>query len=139
RCANANVRVHPSRSASARELNEDLLERQARILSESRHQGLSARAQRRPPRAPSAHTQRIAASGPQRASSTKTSSSAKRAYSANRGTRASARELNEDLLERRLLHLTITHQHGALVQPPQDLGQSLFRRVHRAPDTLSEI
>src|SRR5262252_4096386 len=49
---------------------------------------------------------------------------------------ASARELNEHLLQLGLRDLTVPHQHGALVQPSQDLRQALFRCVDRALDAL---
>src|SRR6266511_1450755 len=49
----------------------------------------------------------------------------------------SARELNEHLLQVRLPHPTVTHQHGSLVEPPEDLRQPLLRRVHRALDALA--
>src|SRR5215470_16937017 len=50
--------------------------------------------------------------------------------------RASARELNEHLFQVRLLHLTFAHQHGTVVQPPEDLRQPLLDRVDRALDIL---
>src|SRR4030095_1466129 len=50
---------------------------------------------------------------------------------------ASAREFNKDLLELGLLHLAVAHQHGANVQPPEDLGQPLFRRIDGALDALA--
>src|SRR5215467_14425744 len=49
---------------------------------------------------------------------------------------ASACELNEDLLQLGLLHLTVTHEHGPLMQPTQDLGQALLGCVRRALDAL---
>src|SRR5712692_308811 len=45
--------------------------------------------------------------------------------------RASARKLNEDLLELGLAHLAIAHQHALLVQPAEDFRQALVERVHR--------
>src|SRR5262245_8747595 len=50
---------------------------------------------------------------------------------------ASARELNEDLLEFWFGDLAVAHQHGALVQPSQNLGQPLFRRIDGALDALA--
>src|ERR1700682_2156186 len=51
--------------------------------------------------------------------------------------RASARKLNEDLLEVGLAHLAIPHQHPLLVQPAEDLGQALVDGVHRVLHELS--
>src|SRR3989441_627967 len=50
---------------------------------------------------------------------------------------ASARKLNEDLLELGLAHLAIPHQHSLLVQPAEDLGQALVEGVHRVLHELS--
>src|SRR5262249_11339191 len=50
---------------------------------------------------------------------------------------ASARELNEHLLEVGLLDLAVAHEHRALVQPPEHVGQPLVDRVHRALDALA--
>src|SRR5216684_2053848 len=51
--------------------------------------------------------------------------------------RASARKLNEDLLELGLAHLAIPHQHALLVQPAEDLGQALVEGVHRVLHELT--
>src|SRR5216684_4219440 len=51
--------------------------------------------------------------------------------------RASARKLNEDLLELGLAHLAIPHQHALLVQPAEDLGQALVEGVHRVLHELA--
>src|SRR5215813_4850363 len=54
--------------------------------------------------------------------------------SRGRGSRASvsASEFNEDVLQLGLVHLAIADQHPLLVEPAQELGQPLLRRVHRA-------
>src|SRR5215475_8658568 len=45
---------------------------------------------------------------------------------------ASARQLNEDLLEIGLAHLRVADDDPLLVEPPQHLGQPLLRVVHGA-------
>src|SRR5436309_15034791 len=54
----------------------------------------------------------------------------------SRGT-ASARKLNDALLELGLALLAIPHQHYLLVQPAEDLGQALVEGVHRVLHELS--
>src|SRR5262249_51486261 len=49
---------------------------------------------------------------------------------------ASACELNEHLFQLGILDAAIAHQHRLLVEPAQDLGQPLLRRVHRALHAL---
>src|SRR5216684_2015214 len=51
--------------------------------------------------------------------------------------RASARKLNEDLLELGLAYLAIAHEHALLVQPAEDFRQALVERVHRVLDVLA--
>src|SRR5438046_10453031 len=45
---------------------------------------------------------------------------------------ASARQLNEDLLELGLAHADVAHRHALGLQPTEQVGQPLFRFVHRA-------
>src|SRR5688500_4553396 len=45
---------------------------------------------------------------------------------------ASARQLNEDLLELRLAHLHVAHDRALVVELPQQIGQPLLGAVHRA-------
>src|SRR5919201_598392 len=45
---------------------------------------------------------------------------------------ASARQLNEHLLELRLAHADVAHRHALGLQPSEQIGQPLFRFVHRA-------
>src|SRR5574341_2239689 len=52
-------------------------------------------------------------------------------------TSASARELNEDLLELGLVHLAVADQHSPLVQPPEDRGQPFEHRILRAGHQLA--
>src|SRR5262245_12745554 len=49
---------------------------------------------------------------------------------------ASACELNEHLLQLRLLHLALADQHRVLVEPPENLRQPLLDGVDRALDTI---
>src|SRR5215470_14939675 len=48
----------------------------------------------------------------------------------------SASELNEHLLELRLVHLAVPHRHTLVVQPPKDLGEPLLGRVHGELDAV---
>src|SRR5262245_47908807 len=49
----------------------------------------------------------------------------------------SASELNEDVLELRLVDLALADEHALLHEPAQDLGQRLVDGVHRALDALA--
>src|SRR5215813_4857394 len=50
--------------------------------------------------------------------------------------RPSASELNEHVLELRLLDPAVAHQHGLLLQPAQELREPLVDGIHRTVDVI---